>query len=1395
LELGTLKLLTICYAIIIPQNCTSDLFPVNGVGTALASYSFDARSRRTELDYANGASAAYSYDTASRLLYVDNQTGNGQHKYSYMYDNVGNRTSMTVTDNSGTGVHVYSYDNIYQLTRAEHPAGLDYLAGDATFAYDAAGNRSSVLSGTAVLVDQEIAADLLGNLTYAPESGYTGRDSFQWNDSDGSLYATDSARVNLRVSAGQNLARNKAVVASSSVPGYEAAHATDGSTGSRWSSEYSDDQWIYVDLGAVQTFRRIVLCWEAAYGSSYKLQVSNNASSWTDVYSTTAGDGGVDEITLAAPASARYVRMLGLARATEYGYSLWEFEVYSGDPLNLAWNGPATASSSYTGFPAAHATDGNGTTRWSSTFSDSQWIYVDLGVVCRIDRIVLRWETAYGKDYKLQVSDNASTWWDVYTVTDGDGGVDEITLAAPAYGRYVRMLGIHRGTTFGYSLYEFEVYGEVAPSAGNVALNKTMTASSTYTGFPAGNAADGNGATRWSSLSTDNEWIYADLGVVCRIDRITLRWETAYGKGYKLQVSDDASAWSDIYTTTTGDGGLDEITLAAPESGRYVRMLGTERGTTFGYSLWEFEIYGGVFTEHAPVVRDVHRNLPQDTRLSFTSTDFSDAFAGEGHSLNKVKIASLPAHGVLRLDGTCTYTTNDLNQYTAAGTVNYTYDLSGNMTADERFTYTYDAENRLVQVKRAGQGPEPLSNACDTTLVFSTGGAAEWFAEAGGYYDNDSARSGAIGQNEESRLQTTVEGSGTISFWWAIAGGTGDTLEFYIDDVLQENGGTIGGNSGWLERWYPLDNDSHIFKWIYKRAGSSTGGCGWVDKVVWQTDRPAGSLADALDSPLAFTTGGAAAWYVDQGGNIHESEQGQFPKSNIYSAVSGFLQSPGESWLETQVEGSGTISFWAKVASGTGGNELRFEGQGVNTWTWSSEKWEYHSAAVGAGSHTLRWTYKRNDLDVPGQAFVDYVQWTGPLPPPPPDPAPTNWQTLTYVYDAAGRRVEKQYNQVTVVKYVYDGDRCIAEYNRYDQLLRKYIYGPGVDEPICMIEATTGSYTGTYYYHFDALGSVVALTNSSGNTVQVYEYDVYGQVGSSDLNHPNRFLFTGREYDKETDLYFYRARYYNPQIGRFLQTDPVGYDAGMNLYEYCENDAVNLDDPFGESANWETLSRAGYGYRVKNGDKRTYYLQEANWACGPTSIANLYVARDMRNTLANRIWNEYPDVRTGSVNLYAILPQYFMVMVENQLLNEAGRPRYAKNTSLTPRHDWANEGVADYGIMANVINMGYFDYIKKEIRPGAASLGLVTDYIKQGPVLMKFRTDKVEKREDGISYHSVVVRWCPTAQSHRPTADGKEEWIATPYEVIDPWEGTLYFTEKEFRDLMPIAGTEIIVSK
>ncbi len=100
-----------------------------------------------------------------------------------------------------------------------------------------------------------------------------------------------------------------------------------------------------------------------------------------------------------------------------------------------------------------------------------------------------------------------------------------------------------------------------------------------------------------------------------------------------------------------------------------------------------------------------------------------------------------------------------------------------------------------------------------------------------------------------------------------------------------------------------------------------------------------------------------------------------------------------------------------------------------------------------------------------------------------------------------------------------------------------------------------------YWFHYDGLGSVAALSNNSGTIVETYSYDVFGQPSaSSSVNNP--YLFTARRYDDETDLY-YRARMYNPEIGRFLQPDPIGYDDGMNMYTYVGNNPASFVDPMG----------------------------------------------------------------------------------------------------------------------------------------------------------------------------------------------------------------------------------------
>jgi hypothetical protein len=127
----------------------------------------------------------------------------------------------------------------------------------------------------------------------------------------------------------------------------------------------------------------------------------------------------------------------------------------------------------------------------------------------------------------------------------------------------------------------------------NLAVGKTATASSYEKGLfpsPPANAVDGNLTTRWASGWSDPQWLKVDLGNEQTVSRVVLRWETAYGKSYRVEVSRDGTSWQQVYATTTGDGGTDVARFGATQA-RYVRVTGTQRGTSYGYSLYELQAF------------------------------------------------------------------------------------------------------------------------------------------------------------------------------------------------------------------------------------------------------------------------------------------------------------------------------------------------------------------------------------------------------------------------------------------------------------------------------------------------------------------------------------------------------------------------------------------------------------------------------------------------------------------------------------------------------------------------------------------------------------------------------------------------------------------------------------
>ncbi|MBP1963182.1 discoidin domain-containing protein [Paenibacillus aceris] len=456
-----------------------------------------------------------------------------------------------------------------------------------------------------------------------------------------------------------NLAAGKSVtVSSENATKNKKENAVDGNMTTPWGSLYFDPEWIYVDLGKAYSVSKVKIYWEAAYGKGYKIQVSQDAMSWTDVFATQNGDGGLDEINF-EPVEARYVKMLGVQKATKWGYTIYEYEVY-GVPVTLKAPTLSLSAETWTNSTVAFTIgdyDPSALTAQYKLGVSGQWL-----------------------DYTGEVSLNGEGVVDVYArVKDAEGNVSaavqrtsRIDTTAPTppsissnEGETNTTIVISGGTdsASGVAGYEYKLstggtwlrYSEplaislLAPvtvsartvdTAGNTSevvsktieplnsqtfmnLAKGKTAVSSSTDSAANkteNAIDGDTATRWASLKTNNEWIYVDLGKVSTVYSAKLNWEAAFAKAYKIQLSEDGVAWTDVYTTTKGAGGIEEISFD-PVTARYVKMQGVERGTIYGYSLYEFEVYGYPARSKVTLQADAETWINRDVLVTAASQE------------------------------------------------------------------------------------------------------------------------------------------------------------------------------------------------------------------------------------------------------------------------------------------------------------------------------------------------------------------------------------------------------------------------------------------------------------------------------------------------------------------------------------------------------------------------------------------------------------------------------------------------------------------------------------------------------------------------------------------------------------------------------------------------------
>ncbi|MEW5694106.1 MAG: discoidin domain-containing protein, partial [Candidatus Hydrogenedentota bacterium] len=203
---------------------------------------------------------------------------------------------------------------------------------------------------------------------------------------------------------------------------HKAEYAVDNNKQTRWSSQFSDDQWLEIDFGEIKEMIGLTLFWETAYGKSYEISLSSDGKNWETVYSTTDGDGCTDDIYF-KKRKARYIKIYGKERGTGWGYSLWEVV------LKYPEEQPVISASSFLeDNKPENIFDGDMKTEWITKPEEIQWIEVDLRKIKEIGGLFLYWNESFARTYEIWASNNRKEWSKVYSISNGNGECDMIYI-------------------------------------------------------------------------------------------------------------------------------------------------------------------------------------------------------------------------------------------------------------------------------------------------------------------------------------------------------------------------------------------------------------------------------------------------------------------------------------------------------------------------------------------------------------------------------------------------------------------------------------------------------------------------------------------------------------------------------------------------------------------------------------------------------------------------------------------------------------------------------------------------------------------------------------------------------------------------------------------------------
>lgn len=460
----------------------------------------------------------------------------------------------------------------------------------------------------------------------------------------------------------------------------------------------------------------------------------------------------------------------------------------------------------------------------------------------------------------------------------------------------------------------------------------------------------------------------------------------------------------------------------------------------------------------------------------------------------------------------------------------YGYDNVGNLTSkidrkNQLITYTYDQLNRLVQksypdtstVNYTYDNDSRLTQVTDPTGTYQftfdnmgrlTGTSTQYafltsrtFTTSYGY-DAASNRTGFTDPESGSTTYAydTLNRLQTLTPPAAISGGNFG----FGYDVLSRRTSLTRPNA--VNTTYGYDNLSRLLSVTHALGGTT------LDGAVYTVDN-AGNRLTRTPQP----SGTAATYGYD---NIYElqsvTQTGSTTESYTYDPVGNRLSNlSGSGWSYNTSNELNSRPSYSYTYDANGNTATKTDSTGTTTYAWDYDN-------------------RLTSVTLPGSGG-----------------------TVSYRYDPFGRRIYKSSSSGTSV-YAYDNLNLVEEANSGGVAVARYTLTQNVDEPLAMLRGGA-----TSYYEQDGLNSVTSLTDTTGAPGQTYTYDSFGNVIATTGSLANPFRYTGREFDAETSLYYYRARYYDPVAGRFLSEDEVGNDEGANLYLYVGNSPVIARDPTG----------------------------------------------------------------------------------------------------------------------------------------------------------------------------------------------------------------------------------------